>query len=64
MKFRCWRRREDAIATSMMMRKSPPPMVGVPALCWWSSLNISDFSPVAVLSRIVFPAFRFFRSLI
>ena len=38
-------------------------MVGVQALCWCNFVNISDFSHVAVLLRIVFPAFRFLSNL-
>ncbi len=39
-------------------------MVGVPCLWAWSFVNISDFSPVTVFSRIVFPAFNLCNSLI
>ena len=64
MRSSCWKRMEASIITNITIKKSPPPIVGVPALCWWSFEKISDFSPVAVLSRIVFQAFNFLSNLI
>jgi len=49
---------------TIMSKNNPPPIVGVQALCSCNLAKISAFSHVAVLLRIVFPAFRFLRSLI
>ena len=56
--------KESQIMISIITMNSPHPIVGVPALWEWSFANISDFSPVALFSRIVFPALSFLRSLI
>lgn len=49
---------------SIITRNNHQPIVGVHALCSCNFANISDFSHVAVLLRIVFPAFRFFSNFI
>lgn len=47
------------IIINIMRRNNPHHIVGVHALCSCSLANISDFSHVAVLLRMVLPAFRF-----
>jgi hypothetical protein len=59
-----WSAHETQIIKSIINKKSHQPIVGVPALCSCNFANISDFSHVAVLLRIVFPAFRFLSNLI
>ncbi|MEI8252896.1 MAG: hypothetical protein WCG25_04025 [bacterium] len=48
----------------MTIRNIHHHIVGVQDLCLCSSVNITDFSPVAVSSRIVFHTFSFLSILI
>ena len=54
-------KKETQTIKSIITKNKPHHIVGVHALCSCNFANISDFSQVAVFSRMVLPAFNFFR---
>jgi hypothetical protein len=51
---------DNHIITSITIRNIHHHIVGVQDLCLCSCVNITDFSHVAVSSRMVLPTFNFF----